>query len=431
MSASAFSNPRLALAAAALVLAAPACAQSEREPLPAEALREFSEVYAIIRNNYVDEVDAVKMMRDAIYGVVDGLDQHSVYLQGEDLEHFNSSIEGRYGGVGLYIGVGDQAIRVIAPIDDSPADEAGMLAGDFIVAIDGAPTADMSVADASNLMRGLQGTVITLDVLRAAQPTAEQLMFVLERARINAPSVRSAYAGEGYGYLRISQFLRSNRTARELAEHLDELYASHGGELSGLVLDLRSNPGGDLAASICVSSMFLPRGMKVVADRGRTYSNEHTSDLTRCPAPRYIDRTRTVNLVILTDRGSASASEIVAGALQDNNRASVVGETTFGKASVQKVIELRATEGRSALKLTSARYYTPSGRSIEGIGIEPDIAVERPEPDERPVAEPEPAPSLGDVDETPFLPEDDPVFERGLEQLRAMRSGQSGDARQG
>ena len=416
-------RPALLLAAAL----ASAAGQDANEPLPTEVMREFSEAYSIIRSNYVDDVAAADLMRNAIRGLVRGLDQHSVYLHGDDLESFNSSIDGRYGGVGLYIGPGQGAIRVISPIDDSPASAAGMIAGDFIVAIDGVSTSEMEVADASGRMRGIVGTPVTLDVMRAVDKVVNQLQFVLERARINAPSVRSADAGEGFGYVRINQFLRASRTASELAEHLDELYEQNDGNLDGLILDLRSNPGGDLSTSICVSSMFLPRDLLVVADRGRTQTTEHPSDLTRCPAPRYIDSIRRVNMVVLTDRGSASASEIVAGAMQDHERASIIGETTFGKASVQKIIYLRSTEEGSALKLTAARYYTPSGRSIEGTGITPDIEVEREELSQEQIdqAREEATPALGEASATPFLPdpENDPVFRRALEELRTMNMG--------
>ena len=423
----------LALAAAAIGAGlAAAAAQDAGEPLPTEVMREFSEAYSIIRNNYVDDIAAADLMRNAIRGLVNGLDPHSVYLHGDDLESFNSSIEGRYGGVGLYIGPGQGAIRVIAPIDDSPASAAGMIAGDFIVAIDGTSTSEMNVGDASGRMRGIVGTPVTLDVMRSLNDAVEQMQFVLERARINAPSVRSADAGEGFGYVRINQFLRASRTASELAEHLDGLYEENRGQLDGLVLDLRSNPGGDLSTSICVSSMFLPRDLLVVADRGRHHNTEHPSDLSRCPAPRYIDNIRRVNMVVLTDRGSASASEIVAGAMQDHERAAIIGETTFGKASVQKIIYLRSADDSSALKLTAARYYTPSGRSIEGTGISPDIEIARQQLSREEIekAREDATPALGESSGTPFLPdpENDPVFRRALEELRTMKLAQGSDS---
>ena len=423
----------VALITAALAAAA-AFGQDADDPLPTEVMREFSEAYSIIRNNYVDDIAAADLMRNAIRGLVQGLDPHSTYLHGDDLESFNSSIEGRYGGVGLYIGPGQGAIRVIAPIDDSPAAAAGMLAGDFIVAIDAASTSEMNVGEASNLMRGIVGTMVTLDVMRAVGSAVEQLQFELERARINAPSVRSAAAGEGFGYVRINQFLRASRTASELAEHIDRLYEENDGRLDGLVLDLRSNPGGDLSTSICVSSMFLPRDLLIVADRGRTHDNKHPSDLSRCPAPRYIDRVRKVNMVVLTDRGTASASEIVAGAMQDHDRAAIIGETTFGKASVQKIIYLRTTDESSALKLTAARYYTPSGRSIEGTGITPDIEIARQQLSQEQIekAREEATPALGESSGTPFLPDaqNDPVFKRALEELRTMKLARNSDSGQ-
>lgn len=395
---------------------------ADNHKLPLEAMREFNEVYHLIRSQYVSEVDATNLMRDAIRGLVNGLDEHSAYLSPEDLERFNSSIEGNYGGVGLYIDIGQGAIRVVAPIDNSPADDAGVLAGDFIVKIDEAKTKKMTIEQASTLMRGIAGTDVTLSVLRAkTKDQIEELEFVLERAVIDAPSVRSALTNENFGYVRISQFLRRDKTTRELAKHIDELYATNNNSLDGLILDLRSNPGGDLDASICVASIFLQRNTIIVTDRGRNYDNEHLSNLSNCPSPSHTDLTREINLVVLVNGGSASASEIVAGALQDNQRAKIIGTTSYGKASVQRILDLRSTGGKSALKLTSAHYYTPAGTNIHKIGISPDIEYVPPEDVEQKLDDPRIPLALGEKEDRPFLPKDDPIFDLAIKELSAMK----------
>ncbi len=370
-------SSRLLYLTALLVCVSAAGQNADDEKLPAEVLREFSQVYATIRNHYVDEVDDDVLLRNAIRGMVDGLDPHSSYLSEEYLSTFNRSLEGLYGGVGLYIDADRGLIRVVAPIDNTPADRAGLRTNDFIISIDGESTEDMPVSDAVNLMRGLAGTPVTLSIVRLSEDEREDFETVLEREEINSPSVRSALAPSGYGFIRISQFLRGNRTSKELAEHIDGLYQQNGSDLKGLIIDLRNNPGGDLFASICVASVFLKQGLPVVTDRGRNeINNEHNSDLQNCQTPANVGKSRLLDIAILVNQGSASASEIVAGALQDNERGIIVGTNTFGKASVQRIYNLEATDYKSAVKLTSARYYTPSGRSIHNIGIAPDIEVE-------------------------------------------------------
>ena len=396
--------------------------------LPAEVLREFSQVYSTIRNHYVDQVDDETLLRNAIHGMVDGLDPHSAYLSEEYLNSFNRSLEGLYGGVGLYIDSDRGLIRVVAPIDNTPADRAGLRTNDYIISIDGESTEGMPVNNAVDMMRGLAGTPVTLSVVRLSEEDRENFETILEREEINSPSVRSALDPSGYGFIRISQFLRGNRTSEELAEHLDRLYEENGDDLKGLIIDLRNNPGGDLFASICVASVFLEQGTPVVTDRGRNeINNEHNSDLQNCQTPDNVSKSRVTNIAVLVNQGSASASEIVAGALQDNQRGIIVGTTTFGKASVQRVYNLEATDYKSAVKLTSARYYTPSGRSIHNTGIEPDIEVAfiPPEEDEQEADDEgisaDELSSLQEIEAktSNFLPVDDNQYQTALEALRA------------
>lgn len=371
-------------------VASTANAQEEtprEDALPAEVMREFSQVYGLIRKNYVDDVDEREVLRDAIRGMVRGLDQHSSYIDEEQLEEFTNSLQGNFGGVGIFIDVDRNIIRVVSPIEDSPAWRAGLQANDYVIRIDDIPTEGMDVGDAANLMRGEPGTLVTLSIVRLGEESREDFDVELERQIIRSPSVRSAKIDDNYGYLRINQFLRVNRTPKEVVEHVDDLIASNNGKLDGLVIDLRGNPGGDLGSSLCVASIFLKQGQTVVANRGRNVDRIYKSDLRDCHTPKSIQQTRELNLVVLVNKGSASASEILAGAFQDNDRGIIVGTNTFGKASVQQIYNLEATDYKSAVKLTSARYYTPSGKSIHEVGIEPDVVVEYVPPPEDAQAE--------------------------------------------
>ncbi len=432
--AKAFARPVAALAAATFAaLPGAALAQSNAE-LPSIAMREFSQVYSIIRNNYVDEVDDATLLRNAIRGMVENLDPHSAYLSEEYFDNFQRSLKGLYGGVGLYIDEDRGLIRVVAPIDDTPAKRAGLRTNDYIVSIDGTTTEGMDVGDAANLMRGIAGTDVTLSIVRLLEGGREDFEVVLRREEINSPSVRASLLDDDrdIGFIRISQFLRDNRTSRELAESIDSLYRENGGSLNGLIIDLRDNPGGDLHASICVASVFIDRGLTVVTDRGRdSLVNVHKSDLSSCQTPQSVAQSRKINIAVLVNNGSASASEIVAGALQDYGRAMVVGTATFGKASVQRVFNLEATDYKSAVKLTSARYYTPNGKSIHETGIQPDVEIEYLRPDE-PVGEAadeqvlaEDLTNLRDFEakERNILPREDNQFDKAIEVLRDMHRG--------
>ena len=414
------------LAALALVTPGGTLAATDDE-FPSQAMREFSQVYSLIRKSYVDKVDDETLLRNAIKGMVENLDPHSAYLSEEYLENFQRSLKGLYGGLGLYIDEDRGLIRVVAPIDDSPAQRAGLRTNDYIVTIDETSTEGMNVGDAANLMRGIAGTEVSLSIVRLSDDDREDFDVSLVREEINSPSVRAALVEDGLGFIRINQFLRDNRTSRELAKHVDSLHEENGGPLDGLIIDLRNNPGGDLHASICVASVFLERGMTVVSDRGRDLiNNVHKSNLSNCQTPETVTLSRKLNIAVLVNNGSASASEIVAGALQDNDRAVVIGTSTFGKASVQRVFNLEATDYKSAVKLTSARYYTPTGKSIHKTGIQPDIELEyiQHEVDEEQVLIEE-LTNLQEVKakDSNFVPRQDNQFDKAVEVLREMRQG--------
>ena len=422
-------NPKFGLAILlSLILPMQTSFAANESDFPDEAMREFSQIYSIIRRNYVDDIEDDVLLRHAIKGMLENLDPHSSYLSKEYLESFNKSLTGLYGGVGLYIDQDRGLIRVVSPIDDSPAWRAGIQSNDFIVKINDESTEGISVSDAANLMRGVAGTDVTLSIVRLNDDAREDFDVVLTREEINAPSVRAELATDGIGFVRISQFLRNNRTSTELANELDRLYRENGAPLSGLVIDLRNNPGGDLMAGICVASAFLDRGLLVVSDRGRNnIQKEHYSDLSNCQAPRSVADLRKVNIAVLVNNGSASASEIVAGALQDNERGVIVGTSTFGKASVQRIFNIEATDYKSAIKLTSARYYTPTGKSIHKIGIQPDFEIEYVRPDE-PEEIVDDSVSAGDLSnlrefkekETSVLPREDNQFKKAVEVLQDM-----------
>lgn len=335
-------------------------AQPEPLPLPLEEVRMFTEALDRIRMAYVEEVDDKTLLENAIRGMLSGLDPHSAYVVENEYDTLQETTSGEFGGLGIEVGREDGYIKVISPIDDTPADRAGIQAGDLIIQIDGKPTRQILPEEAADLMRGEPGSQVTVTVAREGQ---EPFDLTITREVIAITSVRSRILEPGYAYLRISQF-RVN-TANELEEEIEELYAENE-EIKGMVLDLRNNPGGVLQASVGVVDAFIDQG-RIVYTKGRIEDNNmEFMATTNTVAPD-------VPVVVLINNGSASASEIVAGALQDHGRAIIMGTRSFGKGSVQTVMPLAE---QRAIKLTTSLYFTPSGRSIQAQGIDPDIVVE-------------------------------------------------------
>ncbi len=329
--------------------------------LPLNELRLFTEVFDRIKNDYVEEVDDKTLLENAIRGMLSGLDPHSSYLDPESYKELQIGTTGEFGGLGIEVGMEDGFVRVIAPIDDTPAQKAGILAGDLIIRLGETPVKGLTLSEAVKIMRGKPGTTILLTIVREGED--KPIKITIERAIIKVTSVKSHLEENGLGYLRVTHF--QARTGSDVERELKALKKEHGGQLKGLVLDLRNNPGGVLHAAVAVSDAFLTEGL-IVYTEGRVKDSRQqfkaTSDDILAGAP----------LVVLVNGGSASASEIVAGALQDQGRAVVMGRPTFGKGSVQTVLPISG----AALKLTTARYYTPSGRSIQAEGITPDILLE-------------------------------------------------------
>ena len=332
----------------------------ETSSLPLDELRAFTETFALIKRNYVEPVDDKKLLDAALRGMLAGLDPHSSYLDGEDYKELKTGTSGEFGGLGIEVGMEDGFVKVIAPIDDTPAQRAGIEAGDLIVRLDEQPVKGMSLSDAVKIMRGKPGTDIELTVVREGE--AKPLKIVITRAVIQITSVRSRILEPGYGYLRVSHF--QVNTGKKMREELANM--NDGQPLQGLVLDLRNNPGGVLTSAVSVADAFITDGL-IVYTKGRQQDAEQ--EFKASPD----DLLKGVPIVVLVNDGSASASEIVAGALQDHRRAIIMGRRTFGKGSVQTVLPMRHD---AAVKLTTARYYTPNGRSIQAEGIEPDITLE-------------------------------------------------------
>ncbi len=326
--------------------------------LPLDDLRTFVEVFERIRASYVEPVDDRTLFENAIRGMLTSLDPHSAYLDKKDFEDLQTSTTGEFDGIGLDVGLEDGVVRVVSPIDDTPAAKAGIKTGDYIIKIDGKSVQGMSLADAIAMMRGKAGTKLKLTVVSKGEDPRD---LEIVRARIEVSSVKSRLIEGGFVAVRISQF--QNHTGRDLRREIEKLKADEKQPVNGLVLDLRNNPGGVLDGAISVSDVFLESGV-IVSTRGRDPGSEQKVMAT--PG----ELLPGVPVVVLVNGGTASASEIVAGALQDNRRALVLGTTTFGKGSVQTVLPLTASKG---IKLTTARYYTPSGRSIQAEGIKPDI----------------------------------------------------------
>ena len=332
------------------------------QPLPLEDLQVFAEVFGKIKSDYVDEVDDKQLLEDAIQGMLSGLDPHSSYLDPESFKEVRIGTEGQFGGLGIEVTMENGFVKVIAPIDDTPAYRAGVQAGDLIIRLDNTPVKGMSLNEAVRMMRGEPGDEIVLTIVRDGE--SKPLEVAIERAVIRITSVKRRLLDDGYGYIRITQF--QSGTDQALREKLTLMKEEVGGPLKGLILDLRNNPGGVLSGAVAVSDTFLRSGT-IVYTKGRGEDSELRFNTTPTD---YADG---VPMIVLVNGGSASASEIVAGALQDHKRAIIMGTKTFGKGSVQTILPM---QNGAALKITTARYYTPSDRSIQATGIQPDVIVE-------------------------------------------------------
>lgn len=381
------SSPRLkklallmagALAGGALTISFQAFADKEKAVLPLNELSTFAEVFGRIKQEYVEPVDDKKLISEAIKGMLSGLDPHSDYLDPEAYRQLKEGTQGEFGGLGIEIGAEDGLVKVVSPIEDTPAQRAGIKSGDLIVKIDDTPVRGLSLNDAVKRMRGKPGTKVTLTLARKNEP--KPIVVTLTRAVIKTKSVKYKLLEPGYGYIRLAQF--QEHTVENLNQALQNLARENKTPPKGLVLDLRDDPGGLLNGAVGVASAFLPGNALVVYTEGR--ASDAKMRLTASPQnykrlngsdplaglPAYA---KTVPMVVIVNGGSASASEIVAGALQDHKRAVIVGTQSFGKGSVQSILPL----GNSgAIKLTTARYFTPSGRSIQAKGITPDVVVE-------------------------------------------------------
>ncbi len=331
--------------------------------LPLNELRNFSDIFARIKSDYVENVDDKTLLENAIRGMLSGLDPHSTYLNPEEYKELKIGTTGKFGGLGIQVGMEDGFVKVISPIDDTPAFRAGLEAGDLIIRLNDKSVKGMTLNDAVKIMRGDPGTDIKLTVIR--EGADRPLPFTVTRDIISVKSVKSRILEADYGYIRISNF--QSKTARDLVSEVSNLKKENNSELKGLVLDLRNNPGGVLSAAADVSDAFINDG-KLVFTKGRIDNSRF--EFNAKPG----DIMNGSPVVVLINGGSASASEIVAGALQDHNRAVIMGSKSFGKGSVQTIQELRSG---GAVKITTARYFTPSGRSIQGEGITPDIILDR------------------------------------------------------
>ena len=340
----------------------PDAAESTTSKVPLAEIRRYVSVYNAVKEAYVDPVDDRKLMQSAVRGLLLDLDPHSAYLEKSDAEDFDEQTRGAYEGVGVELmTMPDRTLKVVSPIDETPAARAGIKAGDVIIAIDGKPVQDGGGDGdgGSGPLRGAAGSKVVLTLVREGTPKPFDVTLVRETIRV--ASVRSRLLEPGYGYVRVAAFQAD--TAADFSRALDKLAA--GGKLRGLVLDLRSNPGGLLTAAVQIADELLDKG-RIVSTRGRVAISD--AEFSATPG----DRLAGAPVVVLVDAGSASASEVLAGALQDNGRARVVGSRTFGKGSVQTLLPL---DNGDSVKLTTARYYTPGGKSIQARGIEPDVVL--------------------------------------------------------
>ncbi len=359
---SSVSNALVGTAAAlALIAGAPSALGKAQGELPLNELRTFAEVYNQIRMGYVEEIDDSTLLEYAIQGMLMGLDPHSTYLTKDAFQSLQDNTSGEFTGLGLEVGMENGYVKIISPIDGSPAADAGLLSGDVILKLDNVPVKGMTLNDAIDIMRGPKGSEIELTIGRPGESQPFEVTIV--RNVIKVASVRKSWLESGYGYIRVAQFQSS--TGADVRKAIEKLMAEQ--ELRGLVIDLRNNPGGILRASVEVASLFLDGG-NVVYTEGRI----DNADMSYDAEP--LDITEGVPIVVLINQGSASASEIVAGALQDHRRAVIMGTESFGKGSVQTILPLSDSR---AVKLTTALYFTPNGRSIQAEGIVPDILVER------------------------------------------------------
>ena len=366
------------IAGVALTLQLSATAQQGSSSLPLDELRNLSNVFGQIKRDYVEPVEDKRLLTDAIKGMVSGLDPHSSYLDKKDFAEMQEHTQGKFAGLGIEITSEDGIVKILNPIEDTPAAKAGLLSGDLITRLDDKPVRGMTLDQAVRRMRGEPGTKITLTIFRKSEDRTFPI--TITRAEIKVQSVKAKFVEPGIAYVRITSF--QERTIPDLAKKLNEL-AGENPQLKGLVLDLRNNGGGLLQGAVGVSAAFLPTDTLIVSTKGQTeeakqvfkstfdnYRLSENNDALAQLSPVF----KKVPLVVLVNAFSASASEIVAGALQDHKRATIIGKTTFGKGSVQTVRPLSAD---SALKLTTAYYYTPTGKSIQAFGIKPDIAVDQ------------------------------------------------------
>jgi carboxyl-terminal processing protease len=330
--------------------------------LPLEDLRAFSEVFERIKTDYVENVEDKVLLEYAIQGMLNGLDPHSTYLNPQAFKEIQIGTSGQFGGLGIEVGMENGFVKVIAPIDDTPAQRAGIKAGDLIIRLNDKSVKGMTLADAVKIMRGKTGSPIILTIVREGE--TKPLKITVVRAIIKVKSVKSRSLGTGYGYVRISQF--QSQTGKDLRKAIKLLKEGNNNKLKGLILDLRNNPGGVLNAAVAVSDAFLRSGLIV-------YTEGRIRDASFQFRARPDDLLDGAPIVVLINGGSASASEIVAGALQDHKRAMIMGVKSFGKGSVQTILPMN---NNAALKLTTARYFTPAGRSIQAKGIDPDIVLE-------------------------------------------------------
>jgi len=366
-----------AVAGALTTLQFSANARSPQAALPLDELQQLAAVFGLVKAEYVEPVDEKKLINDAIAGMVTGLDPHSQFFDKKSFQEFKEGTSGKFVGVGIEIGMEDGFVRIVSPIEGSPAFRAGLRSGDLITRIDDQPVKGLSLDQAVKRMRGAPATKVNLTIFRKTESRSFPLTIVREEIRMQ--SVRAKVVEPGYAWLRIAAF--QERTVEDFARKLTELYQQDP-KLKGIVLDLRNDPGGVLEGAIAVSAAFLPAGVEVTSTNGQLPESRFSY---RAQSEHYLRRgqvdlikklpaaLKSVPLVVLVNEGSASASEIVAGALQDHKRALVLGAQTFGKGSVQTVRQLTQD---TALKITTARYYTPNGRSIQAKGIVPDLAID-------------------------------------------------------
>ncbi|MDH5541063.1 MAG: S41 family peptidase, partial [Rhizobacter sp.] len=366
-----------AVAGALTTMQFQAIARSSVSQLPLEELQQLAAVFGMVKSDYVEPVDEKKLITDAISGMVSGLDPHSQYFDKKSFKEFREGTTGKFVGVGIEIGMEDGLVKVVSPIEGSPAFRAGIKSGDLITKIDDTAVKGLSMDQAVKRMRGEPNTKVVLTIFRKSETRSFPVSII--REEIRQQSVRSKVVEPGYAWLRVSQF--QDRTVDDFVRKLEEIYKQEP-NLKGLVLDLRNDPGGLLEASVAISAAFLPSDVVVVSTNGQIADSKSTFKAApefymrrggTDPLRRLPEGVKRVPLVVLVNEGSASASEIVAGALQDHKRATIMGAQTFGKGSVQTVRQLSS---ETALKITTARYYTPSGASIQAKGIVPDVMLD-------------------------------------------------------